>query len=61
LAALGVYQGVVNCEYPAGVEAIVIDKNDIEKAPMLYLGDELDDRPELGCDHGQVATGESPS
>lgn len=47
--------------YGQAVEVIVTDKNDIEKALMLYLSNELDDKPELGCDHRQVAIGESPS
>jgi hypothetical protein len=28
---------------------------------MRYLGDELDNRLELECDHGQVTSGESQS
>lgn len=35
----------------AGIEAIITDESDIDKALERYLKGSLEDRPELGCRH----------
>jgi predicted Fe-Mo cluster-binding NifX family protein len=34
-----------------GIEAIITDETDAERALQLYVKGELKDRPELGCQH----------
>jgi predicted Fe-Mo cluster-binding NifX family protein len=35
----------------AGIEALVTDETDVQKAINLYINGELIDRPERGCSH----------